>query len=257
MFVPLTIDELLSQISTKFQLEITKLFNEFGGEIDHINLIQDKDILYISQDNDFNKSSIKKCSTDWIKLNVGGRYFTVAKSTLTNKEPNSMLARMFCESEDGFLFKPSNVDETGAFLLDRSPEYFEPILNYLRNGELVYDHNVNPRGILVEAQYFGIDGIIPALEAAIASNINSRDDKPLTRRDIVDALIRSPCTSELRFQGVNLAGADLSKLDLRNINFKYANLQGCKLVGANLSWCYLERADLSRAVLDGAQLLGE
>ena len=26
--------------------------------------------------------------------------------------------------------------------------------------------------------------------------------------------------SELRFQGVNMAGADLSKLDLRRINFK-------------------------------------
>ena len=51
-------------------------------------------------------------------------------------------------------------------------------------------------------------------------------------------------------------GADLSKLDLRCINFKYAKLKGCQLHGANLSKCNMERADLSNAHLDGAQLLG-
>ena len=32
---------------------------------------------------------------DWITINVGGKLFTTTRSTLTNKEPNSMLARMF------------------------------------------------------------------------------------------------------------------------------------------------------------------
>jgi hypothetical protein len=36
----------------------------------------------------------------------------------------------------------------------------------------------------------------------------------------VNALILTPYTAELRFQGVNLAGSDLSRLDLRYINFK-------------------------------------
>ena len=48
------------------------------------------------------------------------------------------------------------------------------------------------------------------------------------------------------------AGADLSRLDLRNINFKYANMRGCDLTGANLSWSNLERVDLSQGTLDGA-----
>ena len=41
-------------------------------------------------------------------------------------------------------------------------------------------------------------------------------------------------------------------MDLRNINFKYANMRGCDLTGANLSWSNLERVDLSQGTLDGA-----
>lgn len=218
-------------------------------------MIRDDDILYVSDGEPF-VQTISQKKSDWVHLNVGGKHFMTSKRTLTSKEPNSMLARMFAEDSEGFLFTPSNKDETGAYLIDRSPKYFEPILNYLRNDVLIYDSEVNPEGILIEARFFGIDSIIPFLEQNIASKKMSRDKLPLTRRDVIDALIKSPCTSELRFQGVNLAGADLSKLDLRNINFKYANLKGCNLSGANLSGCYLERADLSRAVLDGAQLLG-
>ena len=40
----------------------------------------------------------------------------------------------------------SSVDETGAYLIDRSPQYFEPILNYLRHGRLIMDKNINPMG---------------------------------------------------------------------------------------------------------------
>lgn len=42
----------------------------------------------------------------------------------------------------------------------------------------------------------------------------------LTRKDVLKAIMSTPVTSELRFQGVDFVGADLSKLDLRNINFK-------------------------------------
>lgn len=42
----------------------------------------------------------------------------------------------------------------------------------------------------------------------------------LTRKDVLKAIMSTPMTSELRFQGVDFVGADLSKLDLRHINFK-------------------------------------
>ena len=37
---------------------------------------------------------------DWITINVGGKSFTTTRSTLTNKEPSSMLARMFASGEN-------------------------------------------------------------------------------------------------------------------------------------------------------------
>ncbi|KAK6632834.1 hypothetical protein RUM43_012573 [Polyplax serrata] len=201
------------------------------------------------------KKDISKLQ-DWVKLNVGGRIFTTSRSTLVTKEPTSMLARMFAQDDDSYLMTPSDLDENGAYLIDRSPTYFEPILNYLRNGQLIFDKNVNPAGILQEARFFRIESLVEHLENIISTQQRSQDISPLTRRDVINALITTSFTSDLRFQGVNLAGSDLSRLDLRNINFKYACLHGCRMVGTNLSFCCLERADLSHAVMESAQLLG-
>jgi len=79
-------------------------------------------------------------------------------------------------------------------------------------------------GILEEAKFFGIESLVPQLESLIQSSQRSRDNVPLTRRDVVNALILTPYTAELRFQGVNLAGSDLSRLDLRYINFKVGKI---------------------------------
>ncbi|KAJ8946893.1 hypothetical protein NQ318_008249 [Aromia moschata] len=254
-----TLEDLLKFATQKLNITAKRLFLEDGSEVKAACYLRNNDKLYVSDGTDFVKplqnKGDAKCS-EWVTLNVGGKCFTTSKRTLTASEPSSMLARMFSEDTEGYLFTPSSIDKNGAYLIDRSPTYFEPILNYLRCGQLVYDKNVNPEGILEEARFFGIESIIPTLEQIITQTKISRDSLPLTRRDVVDALIKSPYTAELRFQGVNLSGADLSRLDLRYINFKYANLRGCKLTGSNLSWCCLERADLSHAVLDNAQLLG-
>jgi len=199
---------------------------------------------------------------DWITLNVGGKKFLTSRSTICQKEPTCMLARMFAHQEEGVV--PSCQDESGAYLLDRSPRYFEPLLNYLRTGSLIIDPNVSPEGVLEEARYFGFESLLPRLEQLVAHESLPRDEQPLTRRDVVNALLGTSAGGrpedrlgqELRFQGTNLSGADLTKLDLRHINFKYANLRGAKLSGANLSWSLLERADLSHCQLEGAQMLG-
>ncbi|XP_020712987.1 BTB/POZ domain-containing protein KCTD9 isoform X2 [Ceratitis capitata] len=190
-------------------------------------------------------------SSKWVKLNVGGKVYVTTLCTLVSKEPDSMLARMF--SQDGML--PSEQDEQGAYLIDRSAHYFEPIINYLRHGQLIVDANVSLEGVLEEARFFGIYSLISQLEPQLAQISRSLDDVPLTRKDVIKALIQTPHASELRFQGVNLAGADLRKLDFRNINFKYACMQRCNLSHANLTYCCLERTDLAYANLECSQLV--
>lgn len=66
----------------------------------------------------------------------------------------------------------------------------------------------------------GLDSMIPQLNQLKEEIKNRHDNHSLTRMDVVKLIITTPTTSELRFQGVNLAGADLSRLDLRYINFK-------------------------------------
>lgn len=74
--------------------------------------------------------------------------------------------------------------------------------------------------MLEEAKYFGVESLVKLLEPTVELQNSHRDKAPLTSRDVVNALVTTDKGSELRFQGVNLAGADLSHLDLRNINFK-------------------------------------
>ena len=131
---------------------------------------------------------------------------------------------------------PSRQDETGAYLIDRSPEYFEPLLGYLRHGVLIVDKHLNPNGILEEAKFYGFYSLMPQLDAMILEESllqktveNSFGSAPLTRREVIRALIQTSTETPLRFQGVNLSNADLSKLDLTNANFKYAILRGANL----------------------------
>ena len=38
-------------------------------------------------------------------------------------------------------------DETGAYVIDRDPTYFGPILNYLRHGKLVFNKELAEEGL--------------------------------------------------------------------------------------------------------------
>ncbi|KAM4676214.1 BTB/POZ domain-containing protein KCTD9 isoform 2-T2 [Discoglossus pictus] len=221
---------------------------------------QDDDVLYVCEGEPFIEpptdpmplEQLTGGHTDWLTLNVGGRYFTTTRSTLVSKEPDSMLSHMF-SNRDAWGNKK---DHRGAFLIDRSPEYFEPILNYLRHGQLIVNDGVNLLGVLEEAKFFGIDSLIEHLELAIRNSQPADDHSPISRKEFVRFLLATPTKSELRCQGLNFSGTDLSRLDLRYINFKMANLSRCNLSHANLCGASLERADLSGSVLDGANLQG-
>jgi len=90
------------------------------------------------------------------------------KTTLC-KDPKSFLCRL-CQDEADL---GSEKDETGAFLIDRDPLYFSPVLNYLRHGKLVMDKNVVEEGVLEEAEFYNITDLIKLLKNRIHSRDNS------------------------------------------------------------------------------------
>lgn len=282
-----TFEEILEECSLKLELNAKALYTAQGALVDNVVFIRDEDVFYVSDGKPFmgpskpqaavirprsfssisprndckrhsrtpTEGTTTKCtcsSSEWVTLNVGGHMFTTTRSTLTQQEPESMLARMFCDEDQWY----SSVDGSGAYLIDRSPRYFEPILNYLRHGQLVLDKDINPEGVLEEAKFFGLTSLMEILDEVIEKNQVPDDSTPINRREFVLRLLSTPTNKELRCQGMNFTNANLSKLDLRYINFKYAVLKNANLSGANLSYCNFERADLCHAVLDSANLLG-
>ncbi|XP_024288940.1 BTB/POZ domain-containing protein KCTD5 isoform X4 [Oncorhynchus tshawytscha] len=97
----------------------------------------------------------------WVRLNVGGTVFLTTRHTLL-KEQTSFLYRL-CQQKD----LHSDTDETGAYVIDRDPTYFGPILNYLRHGKLVYNKELAEEGVLEEAEFYNITPLIKLIKERI------------------------------------------------------------------------------------------
>ncbi len=92
-------------------------------------------------------------SSQVIKLNVGGKYFTTTRSTLC-KFSDSMLARMFSDSGD---LAPAHKDNHGRFFIDRDGSRFTTILAFLREEAVLVPSSVNERAALsAEASYYQV-----------------------------------------------------------------------------------------------------
>eukprot|EP01133_Synstelium_polycarpum_P011992 gene11992-14008_t len=246
--IPKKWNEFLKIVSKKLSIPVSRIYNEDGGEIDEIELIVPKEVLYASCGESFihPSSTETRHENEWVTLNVGGRMFSTTRSTLL-KDKDSMLAKMFGESWD------STKDSNGSYLIDRSPEYFAPIINFLRCGNLVIDDGLNIEGVYHEARFFNITAMVEKLSVMVERK-NQSD--VFSRKDVISILLTSSSNSSLRCQGLNLSRVDLSKLDLRNINFKMTNFKETNLSKCNLDNALLQEADLSYSNLSGASLRG-
>ncbi|CAE1289795.1 KCTD2_5_17 [Acanthosepion pharaonis] len=89
-----------------------------------------------------------------------------------------------CRDQKSFLYRliqdepdlNSDKDEIGAFLIDRDPTYFGPILNYLRHGKLVINKDLAEEGVLEEAEFYNITPLIKLVKEKITER-NAKQDQ--------------------------------------------------------------------------------
>jgi hypothetical protein len=89
-------------------------------------------------------------SSDIVKLNIGGRHFVTTKTTLLSRGDNFFKPLVMGEFS-------SLKDEQGAFFIDRNGDYFAPILDYLRCGNLIIPADLKLEAIFEEASFYSID----------------------------------------------------------------------------------------------------
>uniref|UniRef100_A0A0D9VPR1 BTB domain-containing protein n=1 Tax=Leersia perrieri TaxID=77586 RepID=A0A0D9VPR1_9ORYZ len=215
-------------------------------------------------------------SSSPVLLNIGGKQYATTIETLTQREPNSMLAAMF----SGRHTLPRHPD-TGMVFVDRDGKHFRHVLNWLRDGAVPAMSESEYQQLLREAEYYQLLGLADCLNEKLGWKKDEIfSEAELTRKDVIKC-IQSP---RVRFRGVNLSGLDLSKLDLSEVDFSYAciknanfnsaylrkakfrlteatcssfqgaNLHECELIGANLEGSVLDKANLQSVNLQDACL---
>lgn len=268
-----TMEKFLDDVNNAFQLRGQKLYNNNGSEITDIMTLRHMDTLFISDGTGAPPLTLmasialgeSTCHSEWIRLNVGGESLVTTRETLTAAEPGSKLAIMFSRGLNDANLKR---DSRGAILLDRDPQYFAALLNYLRYRQVIVNNNVSLIGVLEEARYFEIESLVKKIEERMQRwpsmgagkqegtiAVYGSSNHPFSREEVVAALARIPYKS-LRFQAADFTGADLSRLDLNHINFKWAILRKCKLNECNLEHCSFEQADLHGAIMEKANARG-
>lgn len=116
----------------------------------------------------FGKAMMVPKQRTWIEINVGGKMFMTTKTTLS--QPGTIFALMIESEEKAAQERFHELDEVekeklqekmnkwshkaDVFRFDRDPDYFPPILNYLRTGKLIYNPGLSLKGIQEEAKFY-------------------------------------------------------------------------------------------------------
>ncbi|CAK9135003.1 unnamed protein product [Ilex paraguariensis] len=185
-------------------------------------------------------------SSSLVRLNIGGKKFCTTVDTLTQREPESMLAAMFSgrhticqDSEKGYVF------------LDRDGKHFRHILNWLRDGVVPTLNDSEYLDLLREAEYYQLLGLIDGIKSVLNERKENEElDTELTRIDIIKCIQ----SERVRFRGLNLSGLDLSKLDLSFVDFSYACLKNVFFSRANLQCAKFRDVDAEASIFHNATL---
>ncbi|KAK3106385.1 hypothetical protein FSP39_018872 [Pinctada imbricata] len=106
------------------------------------------------------------CQNQQIILCVSGVNFYTSAQTLLGREPNSVLARMMRKTSP---LQPYYTDKILTYYVNRSPECFKYILDYLLNGEkcTLQEGLISLRKIFVEAGFYELSELQSLLERKV------------------------------------------------------------------------------------------
>ncbi|KAI3875505.1 hypothetical protein MKW98_024477 [Papaver atlanticum] len=185
-----------------------------------------------------------------VRLNIGGKKFSTTIDTLTQREPDSMLAAMFSGRHT-----LSQDSEKGPVFVDRDGKHFRHILNWLRDGVIPVLKDSVYLELLREAEYYQLLGLVEGINKV--SSWRRDEDEPkenlnaeLTRTDIIKCIQ----SEKVRFRGLNLSGLDLSKLDLSYVDFSFACLKNVFFSRANLQCAKFRDVDAGGSIFHNANL---
>lgn len=102
-----------------------------------------------------------------IKLNIGGQIFITTAETINSEY--SMLTAMI-KNEN-----PASMVE-GALFIDRDPNVFRWILNYLRGSKILpKKYSTDMYLLLEEASYFAVDGLVTRIRHLLSPSFKKGD----------------------------------------------------------------------------------
>jgi hypothetical protein len=166
-------------MSEEIQNDLKNLLSKIKNEVEKLEK-EKKEMIQEKQEFQEIKKKLEKVSSQAkskIKLNVGGKIFTTSLNTLT-MEKNTYFSSMFSEN---FNTQP---DEDGEYFIDRNPEHFHLILDYLRNPTKEVNLNEMTKKELedfyYEVDYYSIQSlkkieIIPKFDVlAMGKELNSQ-----------------------------------------------------------------------------------
>lgn len=90
-----------------------------------------------------------------VKINIGGVQYATSLSTLKMSKSSSLLSRLL----------DAKLDENSAIFIDRNPQYFSHVLDYMRsvnddsNDFELPDNEHAIRGIIKEAEFYELKGL--------------------------------------------------------------------------------------------------
>ncbi|XP_057947744.1 FH protein interacting protein FIP2 isoform X4 [Malania oleifera] len=201
--------------------------------------------------------------SELVSLNIGGKKFCTTVGTLTQREPDSMLAAMFSG-------RHSVVQDSAKGLIGE----VNGILNKMKDGDAldaeltrtdiikcIQSDRVKLRGVnLSGLQLSKLDLSCVDFSYACLKNVFfSRADLHSAKFRDVDAegsIFHHAILRECEFTGANLRGALLAAANLQSANLQDACLIDCSFCGADLRSAHLQSADLTNANLEGANLEG-